>query len=257
MDSESGHWYRRDGSPCYTVVGVNGKERNATLADARKLKLVPGASSISRCAASPGLERYKIEQGILTAIASPIRNGETEREWLGRVKWESGDTGRKAAQLGSEIHGALQGHFEGILPAADYQFSQSVVAVAEAIATNFPGCQWRSEQAFGCPDGYGGTTDLVSACGSFVLDFKTKEFDDPKAEFGYDDNAQQLAAYRRGLGFPNAQCANLFISRTTPGLVVIRKWAEDELARGWAMFLALLNYWKAKNKIETGWANVV
>ena len=33
--TSAGHWYRLDGTPCYTVVGKNGKERNATLADAR------------------------------------------------------------------------------------------------------------------------------------------------------------------------------------------------------------------------------
>ena len=37
--SESGHWYTEEGEPKYTIIGANGKERNTTLADARKRKL--------------------------------------------------------------------------------------------------------------------------------------------------------------------------------------------------------------------------
>ena len=35
--SESGHWYTQEGDPMYTVIGANGKERNTTLRDARKI----------------------------------------------------------------------------------------------------------------------------------------------------------------------------------------------------------------------------
>ena len=34
--SEAGHWYDHEGKPMYTIVGVNGKERNTTLRDAKK-----------------------------------------------------------------------------------------------------------------------------------------------------------------------------------------------------------------------------
>ena len=39
--SESGHWYTQEGDPMYTIIGANGKERNTTLRDAKKEKLVP------------------------------------------------------------------------------------------------------------------------------------------------------------------------------------------------------------------------
>jgi len=52
----AGHWYRRsDGSPQYTIVGKNGKERDTTLRDAREHNLVPSVTTIMRIAAAPGL----------------------------------------------------------------------------------------------------------------------------------------------------------------------------------------------------------
>jgi len=81
-----------------------------------------------------------------------------------------------------------------------------------------------------------------------VIDFKTKEFTDPKKVEAYDEHLMQLAAYRIGLNLPKARCANVFVSVTEPGLVVVKEWEQEELERGWVMFESLLNYWQAKNK---------
>ena len=65
---ESGHWYEMDGTPRYRIVGKNGKERNTTLADARKLDLLPSVTTIMKEAAKPGLERWKGDQLLLSAL---------------------------------------------------------------------------------------------------------------------------------------------------------------------------------------------
>jgi hypothetical protein len=83
-----------------------------------------------------------------------------------------------------------------------------------------------------------------------VIDIKTKEFTDPDKVDGYDEHLMQLAAYRVGLGIPEARCANVFVSRNVPGLVVVKEWEHDDLIRGWKMFMALLQYWQLKNKLE-------
>ena len=67
-DSESGHWYAADGSPAYRITGKNGKERNTTVADARKLNLVPSVSGIIGVAAKPALTVWLQEQAILAAL---------------------------------------------------------------------------------------------------------------------------------------------------------------------------------------------
>src|SRR6185369_1021896 len=89
--SEGGHFYTRAGEPAYTIVGKNGVERNTTLRDARKLDLVPGVTSIIRCAAAPGLEAWKQDQLLLAALTLPRLDGESEKSWLSRVKTDSED----------------------------------------------------------------------------------------------------------------------------------------------------------------------
>ena len=63
----------------------------------------------------------------------------------------------------------------------------------------------------------------------------------------FRSNCMQLSAYRIGLQIPKARCANVFVSVTEPGLVVVKEWNEEELMRGWKMFDALKTYWYAKS----------
>ena len=42
--------------------------------------------------------------------------------------------------------------------------------------------------------------------------------------------------------------ANAFVSRSVPGLVVIKEWEEEDLQRGWEMFCSLLKFWQLKNQ---------
>ena len=62
--SEAGHWYDHNGEPMYTIIGANGKERNTTLRDAKKEKLVPSVTTIIGIAAKPSLENWKITQAL-------------------------------------------------------------------------------------------------------------------------------------------------------------------------------------------------
>jgi hypothetical protein len=57
----------------------------------------------------------------------------------------------------------------------------------------------------------------------------------------------QLAAYRVGLGCQRARCANIFVSRSIPGLTKVIEWSEEDLDRGWKMFVRLLEFWQLKN----------
>jgi hypothetical protein len=80
-----------------------------------------------------------------------------------------------------------------------------------------------------------------------ILDIKTKEFTDPDKVEGYDDHLMQLAAYREGLNIRKARCANVFVSRSVPGLIKIIEWSDEDLHRGWRMFDSLLQFWQFKN----------
>ena len=251
--SEAGHWYGRDGSSQYEVVGNSGQKRPATLRDARKLGLVPSVTTIIKCAAAPGLEVWKQQQMMMSALTLPRRPDEREAAWLERVIQDSKETGRNAADRGTLIHGAIQGFYEG--KPVEPGMLAHCHGVDTALAATFgSGLPWTAEASFAHPMGFGGKVDIHTAgMMEVVADFKTKEFDDPLKKMAYDEHCMQLAAYRVGLGIPQARCANVFCSVTKPGLVVVHEWTATELVNGWRMFCALLDFWQAKSGYESGW----
>jgi hypothetical protein len=125
-----------------------------------------------------------------------------------------------------------------------------VTACSKAVCDHFAEQDWVSERSFAHADlRCGGKSDLYTNEGDgIVLDIKTKEFTDPDKVEGYDEHLMQLAAYRVGLGVPKARCANVFVSRNVPTLAVVKEWSQDDLERGWKMFMALLEFWQLKNK---------
>ena len=244
--AESTHWYSRGGTPAYTVKAKAGHDRSTTLADARKLGLVPSVTTIIKCAAAEGLERWKREQMMLAALTLPRLPGEPEEAFLKRVEQDSRETARKAAERGTAIHAAIQGHYEGEFP--DTDTLQYVLGAVRAVDGWLDLQPWKAEKSFACPMGFGGKVDL--SCSIGVLDFKTKEFDDPSSLRTWDEHAMQLSAYRHGLGMPSARCAIVYVSVTVPGLCKLIEIPEPDLQRGWKCFYSLLQYWKAKQNFD-------
>lgn len=239
--TSSGHWYRQDGEPMYTIVGKNGKERPTTLRDARQHGLVPSVTTVIRMAAAPALEKWKRNQLLMAALTLPRAANESETEWLVRVERDWQEEGRAAADKGTAIHGAIERHYRGEMPEADYW---DWVKVARNAIENTCGHDnlWKPERSFAHPMGYGGKTDLHSS--AWVLDFKSKDVvEDAKV---YDEHTMQLAAYRRGLGVPGARCGIVFIDRQSPTVRLVEV-PEADLVSGLRMFDALLSFWQAKN----------
>lgn len=236
--SSGGHWYALDGSPQYTIVGNNGRERPTTLRDARKLNLVPSVTGIIKCAAAPALEKWKRNQVLLAALTLPRKIEEPEAEWLRRVEQDWQEQGRAAADRGTRIHGAIEKHYRGAQPDEELW---DWVKVAKTELDDRCGAQnWSAERSFADPLGYGGKTDLHSP--EWVTDVKTKDGDPLPTVF--DEHIMQLAAYRRGLRVPTARCGILFVSRTMPSALFCEV-SEPELDKGLRMFDALLWYWQA------------
>ena len=247
--AESVHWYGQDGSPQYTVKAKDGSDRPTTLRDARKFNLVPSVTTVMKVAAKPGLDVWKNEQLLLAAMTLPRKPEETEKEFIARVVADSKETGKRAAEAGTRIHEEIESHFAGKKSTRGYK-------VEEALFNHFkldPHQPWLVERSFSSHLGFGGKVDLHCVPDSYaphgiVADVKTKEFGPDDKVDAYDEHLLQLAAYRDGLGIPNARCANVFVSRSHEGLVKIIEWSEEDLKRGWLMFQCLLNYWKLKNQ---------
>lgn len=249
---ESTHWYGKDGSPTYTVTAKNGEQRPTTLRDAKKMGLLPSVTTIMKAAASPGLEAWKMNQMMLAALTLPRADGESEVSFIKRIQADSREHAKMAAERGTAVHAAIERFYEGTIEVESLPY---VEAVYKAVNERFGDLNWSSEKSFAhtsSPFGFAGKIDLHSMDGDgVVIDFKTKEFTSETLEkvAGFDENVMQLSAYRTGLVKPNARCANVFVSVTEPGLVVVKEWTQEELWRGWSMFDALKTFYFAKTQL--------
>lgn len=239
--AESTHWYSRDGAPRYTVLGKNGKERPTTIRDARALELVPSVTTIINAAAKPNLINWMREQTLLAALTLPIKPGESEDDWIKRVRIDQDETRNKAAERGTAIHAAIEKAFrEELVEEYVEQARGAYAAIKEWTGGDEV---WAPERSFAFlePKPHGGKVDLHSP--GWVFDFKTKEFTRPTCPPVYDEHMMQLAAYRRGLGVPEARAGIVYVSATDPGWATVVELSEPELDRGLAMFDCLLEYW--------------
>ena len=239
--SESTHWYQKDGSPCYQIIGKNGKLRNVTVRDGREFGLVPSVTTIIGQLAKPALDRWKSEQLLLAALTLPRYDNEAESDWLERVMADSRSTGKEAAERGTKMHGVLENFYRrkeiGILPFY-------VIEVDRTITAHFGQQQWAAEASFAHPQGFGGKIDLNGS--NVVIDFKSKVGDVNKIK-PYFEQIMQLAAYRVGLGMPDARCANVYFNET--GDVTLVEHTPDQLDDAFSCFQCLLQFYKIKNNL--------
>lgn len=259
------HWYQQDGTPLYTVPKATGKgERDTTLADARKLNLVPSVTTVMQMAAKPGLDVWKENQILEAASTWPYSPGDDLVAWKSQIRLASKQIAMQAAKRGNEIHDGLEKLFKGQnfsdFPQETEEEKLNFEIIMQAYASlKVPfnrRTDWIAEASF-CKDGYGGKVDLHAQAydNDVILDFKTKDKDAKgfkqieKDAKKYNEHCMQLAAYRHGLSLPNARCYILFISTQEPGLTYLHEWPEEELQRGLKMFNSLRDYWYMVNKL--------
>jgi len=240
--NSSEHWYTRSGDPMYTVLGSNGKHRSTTLRDARSRNLVPSVTTILNVAAKPALIAWMQRQVLLSALTLTRQDEETDGSFIERVMVDSKELGKAAADAGTDIHNSIEDFWTGRQISRHFEH---VKATNDLLRETFGEQEWIAEKAFGHSLGFGGKCDLH--CPVAVVDIKTKEFERGDKIDGFDDHLMQLAAYSQGLNLPDARCANIFVSRTVPGLVVLKEWTREEIDKGWAMFIRLLEFWQIKN----------
>lgn len=238
--SESGHWYAKDGSPAYTQIGKDGNERPTTLRDARKLELLPSVTTIIGLAAKPGLDAWKEDQTILACLTMPRIEGESEADYIARLKADSRAQAKKARERGTEIHGAIE---EGFRMMEDGQTSHNLYfrAAKTTLEVTCGDVRWSAEKSFS-NGRYGGKVDLHND--DFLIDIKTTE-KDVECLKAWDEHAMQLAAYDNGLGHPGRKCGILYFNANTLASRVIWIGAK-ELTKGERCFNALVDFYYAK-----------
>lgn len=267
--AESAHWYTVKGEPCYELPKKDGSGmKSPTLADARKLNLLPGVSSILRLLDKPELTTWKIEQGVLAVQTTPALPDECGPKcdkcghapivkldaFLNRVLQVERVQDQEAATArdrGTEIHKALEDCFQGvdvtpdllpwIRPAAEAIFKRGTRVTSEKVVVGY---------------GYAGRVDLIqeSEKAWLIWDFKTTKKLPPKES--WSDHVLQLAAYAKAFERMMAQSneppkpiqtLNCYISSLEQGKFVIWEnnpvWTKD-FAEG---FAPLVTHWQYKN----------
>jgi hypothetical protein len=242
--TESGGWYKLSGEPCYNVIAKNGSPRATTLADARKMNLVPSVTKIIKEAAAPGLESWKRKQLLLSALTLPRVEGESVDEFARRVEVDAQTQGKEARETGTRIHGEIETAIGG------GEISDFALPVLRWLRDEFPDAKWQSERSFASGLGFGGKLDCYAP--GVIIDFKTSDFGPQDEKKGWDEQLLQLSAYAIGLNedLKKVSAVNLFISTREPGIVKPVYWAEGDMQRGWRMFDCLMAYWYAKSRYE-------
>jgi hypothetical protein len=247
--TESGHWYKADGSPFYTVKAKNGNERQTTLADARKVGAVPSVTTITGILASPGLNSY-FERQIFDAVLSKESGCDVDERLahhdpdalFSEVREISREHSRAAAERGTSLHGAIERYLLGENPGAEWEgHIEALVATLGQHSISLV-CG-EPEKSFAHEMGFGGKVDFHDRANEIVLDFKSKPAITPGKRYGYDNHAMQLAAYSMGLGMPYARGINVFIG-IEDKKVLVHEWSDSELSKGWCMFSFCLKLWQ-------------
>ena len=78
------------------------------MGDARKVLALPSVTNVLGVLAKPGLDAWKIEQGIMAALTLPRRADEPLDVFAHRVVQDMGEQVEKAADFGSAIHAACE-----------------------------------------------------------------------------------------------------------------------------------------------------
>jgi hypothetical protein len=238
---ESGHWYYADGRTAYSIEGSNGKQRPATLRDARKLNLYPSVTRIVGMLDKPGLNNWIQDQVLMAALTLPRLEKESDDSYIARIKIDAKEKGRKAADRGTLLHGDIEKSIRG----EPHGHQEHVKKVNEAmLEKGMILSVGRAEHTFAHTDGFAGKTDWHH--GNEVCDFKSKDRIQEGKKLAWDEQCIQLSAYSYGLGLEYPRCCNIFVG-VDDCEVVVHEWSQEEISRGLEMFKLLLNLWQLKN----------
>lgn len=221
--------------------------RPTTVADARKLRLLPSVTNVLNVLAKPSLDQFKIEQAIRAAMMSPKQESESEEYYIARIAAESREPVVAAADLGTRIHHAIETRtVDGDLA----PYVEPVLAWLDATPRRLI-----NESTITCPEhGFAGRVDVIfeSAKDYGIIDFKTRKTTPGRSITPYDGHGEQLAAYARAVygrrRVAYARLINVYISTTEPGRIHVHE--HDSTGSLFTNFRAALHLWVAARNYD-------
>ena len=250
MSINAGHYYDKQGNPRHFVEKKAGGLRPTTVADARKLNLLPSVTTVLSVLNRPALTAWKVRNAIDAALTTPRLEGETEDAFADRILTQDVNSVSDAAKaLGTAAHDAIEKALNGNIPDLTEQVT-ACVAPALVAVDELGKVVFTERTLIG--EGYAGKTDCVVENDEFitVIDFKTTGAKKLPKE-SYDEHRYQLAAYAKALGNTGdkrIRTANIYISTIRPGEIALCK--NDEWQEDWLTFKLILELWGRINNYK-------
>lgn len=253
---KSSHWYRKTGEPFYETPNASkGGMRPVRITDAFKVGAYRSVTNVLSILDKPGLDAWKNEQCVLSALTLPRLGDEDDHSFAGRVMVDADEQSKKARDAGTRLHElAASWLVNGTIPVREEDEHREIddtrPTMALLMAPFQAWCQSNLDQDNGLvmpPEsvmvnhqhGYAGRVDLPvrMADGSIaIIDAKTQDVKRdakgvPKPDF-YDEWPMQLAAYSRSIfadgSYPPPmpwRLISLVIDRRAPGCYA-KEWTD-------------------------------
>lgn len=251
---------------CYKVPVKNKKflmdeghpgTKEPTIADARELGLLPSVTTILSVLAKPGLERWKLEQAIHSALTLPREAGEGEDAFARRVVQDMDAQAAKAAEFGTRIHDAVAAllgqYIENYKESIDEDLLPYLEHFRHWAADNIEEVHAVEKVVGGKHCGYAGRLDLdctLRGVGRTICDVKTQGVKEGKEPVFYKDWLGQLSAY--SCAELSGGVMSIVIDSRSPGPVHTKLWTFQERLEGERMFHHCFELWKLMNDYEPG-----
>jgi len=249
--NEGGHWYDIDGNPCHTQVCKSKSAKNPTrptnITDARKLGLLPSVSAYTKMLAAPSLVDWQLKKVAEACFEAPAIANETQEGYVSAMVKKSKEFAKSKADLGTEIHAAIETVLGGGI--CDPYYDCSVVPTMAKLKELGLEIKGSEKVVVNAPEGYAGTTDALFAHG--IVDFKSAT--NLPGKNVYPGHAMQIAAYHMAhfdfiesdhYGF------NFYISTTNPGEVQVVRYGPDDLRKYWQGFLHCAALYRLVNDFD-------
>ena len=245
---QAGHWYTEKGESAHVVIGKNGNERNTTVADARKMGLLPSVTSVLGIMDKPQLTAWKIEQAIMSSLTLPKEDGESLEDYAKRVVKDSKESTSKAAEHGTRMHEQAENILMGRATCKDADLQPYIKTFKEWAKDNVEETYWCEKALVGA--GYAGRCDAyvrLRGIGDAIIDLKNRKVN-PKYDPFYDSDCAQLWAYRIASDNPKCACVSVVLAANDPETLVIHRWSDEELYEAGIAFNAMLKVWAWSKK---------
>lgn len=244
--SQASHWYFPDGRACHEVEMKTkpGQMRSTTVADARKMGLLPSSTNIIGVIDRPELNAWKQSQAVLAALTLPRNPLEGDDDFAERVVRDAQEQVSKAASIGTKIHSAIEELlcFENIR--CDKEVEHLFTPFIHWAKTNIGEIYMAEQTVIG--NGYCGRLDLkaeLAGVGKAIIDFKTrKPYNGKFAVYSNDD--LQLSSYQMADGDANTTRVSILINSQEPATPHVHIWDRAKDDASYKAFLAAFELWK-------------